>query len=328
MNIKKILVTGGAGLIGLEVCRQLCEAGHHVNLFDLGEQIDRVKMALPKKANIHFGSILDLSSLRASMQECDIVIHLAALLGVKRSEKNKLRCIEININGTKNVLDCAIQHNINKIVFASSSETYGEPLENPIKETSITQGKTIYAITKLAGEEMCKAYAQIYPINYTILRYFNCYGPYQTAQFVVPNFIKNVMKGKPPVIFGDGRQVRSYTFVSDTAEATILAALSDKTNGEIFNIGNGENPVSLKKLASLILRLNGQENELELEIRNNFENSDRTRDREIFERFCDSTKFMRLFEWNPKVSLEEGIKKVMDVGIIFDKWADLYDELT
>ena len=119
------------------------------------------------------------------MIDCDGVIHLAAYLGVRRTETNMLRCIEININGTKNVLDCAIQQKIKKS-SSPSSEVYGEPLENPITEESITQGKTVYAVTKLSGEELCKAYSQRYPdISFTILRYFNTYGPHQIAQFVV-----------------------------------------------------------------------------------------------------------------------------------------------
>ena len=154
------------------------------------------------------------------------------------------------------MLECAVQHRVRKVIFASSSEVYGEPLENPITEKSITQGKTVYAVTKLAGEELCIAFSQQFPLEYTILRYFNSYGPYQTAQFVITKFISNVLKGVPPIINGDGKQVRSYTYVIDTARATILAALSNKTNREILNIGSGETPVSLKELAEKIITLN------------------------------------------------------------------------
>ena len=115
---KKFIVTGGAGVIGLEVCRQLAALGHEVHMFDLGEQIKRVKNAIPEEVMTFYGSILDLSSLRAAMADCSIVIHLAATLGVRRAEADKLRCLEINIEGTKNVLDCAVQHRVKKFVFA------------------------------------------------------------------------------------------------------------------------------------------------------------------------------------------------------------------
>ena len=323
---KKIMVTGGAGLIGLEVCRQLSELGHKVHLCDFGEQIQRVRSVIPKEAKIFYGSILDLSSLREAIKDCEIVIHLAALLGVKRSEADKLRCIEININGTKNVLDCAVQQRVKKIVFASSSEVYGEPIKNPLTEQSITQGKTVYAVTKMAGEEMCKAYAQRYPIDFSILRYFNCYGPYQAAQFVISKFIRNVMQNKPPIIQGHGQQVRSYTYVSDTARATIKAAMNDQASNEIINVGNGNNPLNLNDLARLIIKIGKNGDLLEPVYRQDFNNCDRTKDREIFERYCDATKANKLLNWQAEVSLDEGIKRVFEVGVIFDRWENLFDE--
>src|SRR3989339_1669512 len=104
-NKKKMVITGGAGLVGLEVCKQLHELGHETRLFDLGEQILRVEKSIPPGVKIFYGSILDQGSLDEAMNGCDVVIHLAALLGVQRSEQNKLRCLEINIEGTKKVLD-------------------------------------------------------------------------------------------------------------------------------------------------------------------------------------------------------------------------------
>ena len=327
MNSKTIMVTGGAGLIGREVCKQLAGKGHTVHLFDLGEQIARVEDSLPKEnIKLFYGSVLDSTSLRSAMRHCDIVIHLAALLGVNRSEKEKLHCIEINIEGTKKVLDCIVHQGVEKIVFASSSEVYGEPIENPITEESITQGKTVYAVTKLAGEELCKAYAQIYPVNYTILRYFNCYGPYQVAQFVIMKFINNVMNNKPPVIYGSGKQVRSYTYVSDTAGATVMAALSTKANNDLFNVGNGDEPISIVKLANLVIEIGAKKGKLKPEYRRNFKDCDRKQEREIYERFCTAKKVRKVLGWKPKVSLVSGIKKVFDSGVMFDKWANLYDE--
>ena len=323
---KKIIVTGGAGLIGIEVCKQLDALGHEVHLFDLGEQIKRVEDEIPKNVKIYYGSIIDTSSLRNAMADCNILIHLAALLGVKRSEADKLRCLEINVDGTKNVLDCAIQHKIEKIVFASSSEVYGEPIENPITESTVTQGKTIYAITKLVGEEMCKAYAQKYLINFTILRYFNCYGPFQTAQFVISKFIKRTMSNLDPNINGNGEQIRSYTYVSDTARATILSCFNEKTNNEVINIGNGNQPISLIDLAENIIKWSGKEGKIEPKFIKSFDNADRNQEREIFERFCDSSKAKKLLNWEAEVSLEEGVKNILKSGKIFDRWENLYDE--
>lgn len=313
-------------MIGFEVSRQFNNLGYEVHLFDLGEQIMRMKQFIPAGIKVFYGSILDSASLRAAMAGCEIVIHLGALLGVKRSESEKLRCLEVNIEGTKKVLECAVQEMVKKIVFASSSEVYGEPLKNPISEIDITQGKTVYAVSKLAGEELCKGYNQKYPLDFTILRYFNCYGPFQTAQFVLAKFIVNVMKGERPVVFGGGRQIRSYTYVSDTAKATILAALNDKSNSEIINIGNSREPISIFNLAKLIIKVGNKENILEPKVIPDFINSDRSKEREIVNRWCNADKAFQILGWKSEVSLEEGIKKVFENGRLFDRWENVYDE--
>jgi len=321
-KFKKVLVTGGAGCIGIQVCKELSKRDIPVCLFDLPEQVSCVEKYIPRGINVHYGSILDCSSLRDAVAGCDAIIHLAAYLGVRRTEINRLRCIEININGTKNVLDCAIQHRVKKIVFASSSEVYGEPLENPVTEDSYTQGKSVYAISKLAGEELCKAYFQRYPeFSYVILRYFNTFGPFQIAQFVIPKFIRNVIEGKPPIIYGDGKQIRSYCYASDTAWATVEALLSTKANGEIFNIGNSNNPISLSDLAHTVIRVCGKDGKIRPKYQKKFINTDRSEDREVFTRYCDAKKARKILGYVPKVSLEEGIKKVIKHGIISPKWA-------
>ena len=320
-SFEKVLVTGGGGCIGVQVCFELIRRGIEVQLFDLHEQLLYVDTLVPPNTKIHYGSILDLSSLRDAMSDCDAVIHLAAYLGVRRTESNRLRCIEININGTQNVLDCAVQHNIKKIIFASSSEVYGEPFENPVKETIPTHGKTVYAVSKLAGEELCKAYAQRWPeLRYSILRYFNTYGPFQIAQFVIPKFIRNCMEGKPPIIYGNGDQKRSYCYSSDTAWATVEALFNKKADGEIFNIGKSRNPISLSKLANLVIEVCGKQKTLEPKYEKNFFNTDRSKEREIYERFCSTSKAKKILNFQPRVTLREGIKKVMEHGVIFPKW--------
>lgn len=318
---KNVLVTGGVGCIGMYVCKELLRRGINVHLFDLPEQIANVKDSIALGTKVHNGSILDCSSLRDAMADCDGIIHLAAYLGVRRTETNRLRCIEININGTKNVLECAIQHRVKKIIFASSSEVYGEPIENPLTEDSITQGKTVYAISKLAGEELCKAYAQRYhDISYTILRYFNTFGLFQIAQFVIPKFIRNVKENRAPIIYGDGMQKRSYCYAGDTARATVEALISSKVDGEILNIGNSQSPVNLIDLANMIIRMCGKEGKIVPEFQRSFQKTDRLLHREIFERFCNTAKAHELLGFVPEVSLEEGIKIVLEKGNIYPRW--------
>ena len=328
-----VLVTGGAGCIGIQVCRELDRRGIEVHLLDLGEQIARVRHALPPKTKVFYGSILDVSSIREAMDGCGAVIHLAALLGVRRTEVNRLRCLEINVDGTKRVLDCAIQHRIKRLVFASSSEVYGEPIENPITEETITQGKTVYAVSKLAGEELCIGYAQRYPeFEHVILRFFNAYGPYQAAQFVLPKFIQNAMTGKPIVINGSGEQIRSYCYSEDTGRGVVEALLRPEAVGQVINLGNSDRPISIKELADLVVAASGSPS-VDIRYAGDFQGTDRHASREIHRRYCSGEKAKRLLGFESRVSLEEGIRRIIEMNSIFEKWEStelpyLIDEMT
>jgi UDP-glucose 4-epimerase len=206
-------------------------------------------------------------------------------------------------------------------VFASSSEVYGEPLVNPISETDITQGKTVYAVSKLAGEEITKSYNLEFPhLNYTILRYFNTYGPHQIAQFVIPKFIRNAMADQPPVIYGNGKQERSYNFSRDTARATVDALYSIKCDREVLNIGNSSTLISLRDLGQLVIDLCGKKQSLNIVVKNNFEGTDRGADREIYSRWCNTEKAKKLINYEPKTSLEDGIREVIESGTIEPAW--------
>ena len=138
--------------------------------------------------------------------------------------------------------------------------------------------------------------------------------------FVIPKFIRNCMDGSPPVIYGDGDQVRSYCYSSDTAWATIEALLSEEADGEIMNIGNSENRTSLSSLANLIIRACGKQETLKPEYQRQFSKTDRSLDREIFERYCNISKAKGLLGFMPLVSLQEGIQKVLEHGVILPKW--------
>lgn len=322
MSFKKVLVTGGAGCIGVEVCKDLILRGVEVVLYDIGEQIEVSSIQPTPGLTIFPGSIMDKTSLRDAITGCDGVIHLAAHLGVSRTEANKLRCLEINIDGTKNVLDIAARTNkVKKFIFASSSEVYGEPLHNPISESEITQGKTLYAVSKLAGEELVKAFSYEYKnFDYSILRYFNTYGPNQVAQFVIPKFIYRVQNGKSPIINGDGSQTRSYNFSIDTAKATVDSLISDKTNSITMNIGNCDEPISLIDLAKLVINILGKNETISPIVNQNFDNTDRVSDREINNRFCDTTLAKSLINYKSSTSLKSGIKAVIDSDSISPSW--------
>lgn len=303
---KKCLITGGAGMIGLATAKLLLQKGFEVHIFDLVEQISRTQKKIPSEIKIHTGSILDYNSLKKSINKCDIVFHFAAMLGVAKTENDKYSCLNINTNGTYNTLLASVKNSVKRFIFASSSEVYGEPLKNPITETQITQGKTIYGITKLMGEQQCIAFKQKFGLDYTILRFFNTYGPSQKDNFAITKFINLAKKNKTIIINGNGNQLRSYMYVSDAANASIKASISNKCKNQILNIGNGRENISLVNLVKLIsktLCIN-----IKFKLDKKFSNTDRTINREIFKRYCSSKKAHRLLNWKPKIKLIQGIR--------------------
>ncbi len=323
---KRVVITGGAGLIGRETTRKFVLSGYDVVCFDLSEQIARNKEFFAEfsdKGSLRLaqGSILDRNEVRNVMQGADVVIHLAAMLGVKKTEDNKLGCIEVNINGTDNILDAAVTHGVKKFVFASSSEVYGEPDSNPISETHDTKGKTVYAITKLAGEELTKGYNQMYPdMDYTIVRFFNTYGEGQVAQFVLTKWVSSVLEGKNPVVYGDGQQTRSYGHLDDVTDGVRSIVESPVTNGKVYNLGNSTQVMTLTSLAQRVIDIVAPDKGLEVEILGNFDGADRHHEREIYLRYCDTSLAKKDFGYDPKITIDEGIRRIAAQAIIHHDW--------
>lgn len=314
---KRILITGGGGFIGSAMVRSLVKQGLKVRAFDLPVQLS--KNQLPKDAEIYKGSILDKNDVTNALHGCDYVIHLAAMLGVKRTEMKRLDTLNVNILGTINILDECIKEKIKKVVFTSSSEVYGDQTKIPISEENHLHPKSIYAVTKLAGEEYIRAYKDRYGLEYTIVRFFNVYGPRQVAEFVMPRFIRWTLDNEPPKIYGNGDQIRSFCYVDDIVKGTILALINKNANSEIINIGNDKEPISIRDLAYKVISLAQKELEPEyLDI----DNSDRTAEREILRRIPDISKARQVLGYEPDVPLSVGILKVMEYRNIEKTWFD------
>ena len=322
----RVVVTGGAGFIGREAIRKFVAAGYDVLCFDLAEQISRHKAILNEIGELGcltlaHGSILDRNSLRNAMDGADIVIHLAAMLGVKKTEDNKLGCIEVNITGTDNVLAAAATHGVKKFIFASSSEVYGEPDTNPITELQTTKGKTVYAVTKIAGEELTKGYNQRYPsMDFTIIRFFNTYGEGQVAQFVLAKWVMNALQGINPVVYGDGNQTRSYGHVDDVTKGVQMIIENKKSNGKTYNLGNSTQVRTLKELAQQVIDIVAPNKDLKVEVLGNFDGADRIPEREIHIRYCDTSYANRELGYEPKITVEEGIRRIAAQVKIHSDW--------
>ena len=188
----KILITGGGGFIGKSLIKNLLSENMKIRIFD----IIKSNYSNELIENNYVGSILDPYELTKAIRGCDYVVHLAASLGVQNTETNRLQCLFINIQGIINVLEACAKENIKKIIFASSSEVYGEQNTISIAEDAPLNPKSNYAVSKLAGEEYVRAYAEAYGFEYNVIRFFNVYGINQRPDFVLPSFINNIKKIK------------------------------------------------------------------------------------------------------------------------------------
>lgn len=326
---KKILITGGGGMIGLALAENLLRHGHAVRCFDLAEQFLRREDEVRRlhalgDFEVRVGTIMDRWSIALAAKGTDAVVHLAAMLGVKRTEDNRLLCMDINVNGTDNVLNACAQNRIGQIVLASSSEVYGEPTRNPVTEDVETKGKTVYAVSKLAAEELVKGYAQLNPeLGYTIIRFFNTYGEGQVAQFVLSRFVKRVLDGKNPVVYGDGWQKRSFCHVTDAVDGVRAALENPIARNRVYNIGNSSEVYAMREAAQLVIDTLAPDKGLAVDLVA-FDRSDRERAREIFERYCDTTRAAAELGYAPKVTLAEGIRRIAAAPEIHDDWANRF----
>lgn len=292
----KILVTGGNGFIGHTLVRHLLNEGNEVKVID----IKPIKFTHPK---LEFVKKSVLEDIRWEMRDCDAVYHLAAELGVISSDRRPLNTLAVNIDGTVNVFRCALGTGVKKIVYTSSSEVYGEAREIPLKEDSPKSPVSIYGVSKLAAEMYAKGYVQEYGMDINPVRLFNVYGPGQGFDWVMPIFIQKVLNNEEPVVFGDGSQVRCFTYIADIVSG-IEAVMKKGLKGEAYNIANTDQ-ITMKELAELIIRISGKKLNPKIA---GFGKETRAREREIMTRVPSIEKLKKL-GWKPQVNAEEGIKK-------------------
>jgi len=299
----KIVITGGAGFIGSNLAEELSKEKE--NKVIIVDDLSTGKLRNIKSLNIEFvkGSITNLNLLKRIFKDANYVFHQAAIASVQKSIEDPKRTNEVNVKGTLNVLIAARDREVKKVIYASSSAIYGDTPELPKKEDMIPNLLSPYAVTKLLSEYYCKVFNEVYGLKTISLRYFNVYGqrqdPFSDYAAVIPRFIDRVLENKPPMIYGDGEQTRDFIFVKDVVRTNILAMGNDATG--IYNITNG-NSISINELANMIMKLIGK----------NFTPIyNDPRDGDIIHSIGDVSKAKKDLGYEPRYSLEEGLKRTI-----------------
>lgn len=260
-KIRKALVTGGAGFIGSHLVDSLINQGVEVISFDDYSAGKKSNLDHLRKNDLFtdfVGDITKVDDLRSAMKGVDTVFHQAAS---KKTVcmRDPSRDLEVNGGGALRLLQMAMEQGVEKFVHASTGSVYGEPILFPQTETHRLQPTSYYGVSKLAGESYVKTFAHLYGLDTTVLRYFHAYGPRQESSNVggvVSIFLKAALKNLPLTIHGDGKQVRSFTWVGDIVQANILAATNSIAKNKTYNCASGIN-VTIEELASMVLSQTG-----------------------------------------------------------------------
>jgi UDP-glucose 4-epimerase len=257
----KVLVTGGAGFIGSHIVRRMLDLDHEVVVLDNFSTGRRSNLdAVLSDIDVSEGDVGCLEHVEQAVAGCDAVFHQAALPSVPRSIADPLSSHQANATGTLNVLVAARDAGARRVVMASSSSVYGSVPDLPKRESMPTLPMSPYAVSKLAAESYCRSWFDLYGLETVALRYFNVFGPRQDPlsayAAVVPRFIAAYAAGEPPVIFGDGKQSRDFTYIDNVLDANIGALESPAAPGRVYNVACNDS-VTLNELADELRELMG-----------------------------------------------------------------------
>jgi len=306
----KILITGGAGFIGSHLCDKYVEAGHNVLCLDnfmTGNILNIRPLIHKRNFKLINGDIRDFDLMEKIMPEVDVIFHLAAQIHVDRSVVEPKATYEINVIGTQNVLESARMYDVKKIIYASTSEVYGSAQYAPIDEKHPLEAPHPYGASKIAADRMCYSYLQTYGMNIVIMRLFNVFGPRQKDigyGGVISIFTRRILNNMPPIIYGDGKQTRDYTYITDAVKAYDLVLKNNKPINEPINFGTGKE-VSIINLAEMILDLTGKNGGLKpVHVE--------PRIGEVKRLIADATKAKKLLGWSPKYDFKKGLKEFIE----------------
>jgi nucleoside-diphosphate-sugar epimerase len=302
----RVLITGACGFIGSHLTRRLVAEGADVHAMtsEVSSVFPRRLLDLRGKVAMHEGNLMDRSAMDAIVRAArpSHIFHLGAYTHVGKSWQRVDECIQANIQGTTNLLQALAETGYERFVNTGTSEIYGD-IDVPFREDAIVNPISPYSVSKYSAERFCRLFQRAYGWPIVLLRPFNAYGPAQSPDRVIPEIIVRALR-KEELAMTQGRQTREFNYVEDLAEGFMLAATTPGIEGEIFNIGGGEE-ISMRDVATLILDVMG--NPIEARF-----GALPERPTEIMRMYCDSSKARERLGWTPKHSLREGVSKTIE----------------
>lgn len=308
---KKIFITGGAGFIGSYLAESLAKDNKIVIYDNFHRNALRfTNLAKNPRVKLIKADILDQNALTEAIDDCNIVIHAAAIAGVENVINTPLKTLEINLMGTYNLLRAinGQSRKIEKFVFFSTSEVYGPFVYQAEEDSMTTQGKVsqqrwAYSTSKIAGEHWTYAYYKQYKLPIVIIRPFNVYGPRQIGESAIHKFTIRAIQNKPLEIYGSGNQIRAWCYIDDMIQGTLLAIRNQRSTGEIYNLGNPEGTITVLELAKKIKKMARSSSPLIFKERHY---------PDIELRIPSIIKAQKELGYKPKVDLDEGIDRTIN----------------
>jgi NAD dependent epimerase/dehydratase len=308
----KVLITGAGGFIASHLTEALLHSGHTVRALvhynsraDWGH-LEEVPSDLRRNLDVRLGDVTDPYLMKDLVAGSEIVFHLAALIGIPYSYNAPASYLTTNVGGTLNVLEACRGAGVQRLIVTSSSEVYGTARYVPIDESHPLQAQSPYAASKIAADKLAESYFCSYNLPVVILRPFNTYGPRQSARAVIPTVLAQALTGAKEVHLGNLEPRRDLTFIEDTARAFILAAEAPNIEGRTIHFGQGK-AISMGELAQRCVELVGSDARVVI-----VAERQRPEKSEVGALMCDASGARQLLGWEPKVSLDQGLRRTAD----------------
>jgi NAD dependent epimerase/dehydratase len=306
---RRVLVTGGEGFIGSHLVERLVHEGAEVRTLVQYNAFGRfgwLDPAVHVEVRVIPGDVRDAGRVGEAVDGCEVVFHLAALIGIPYSYVAPESYVQVNVEGTSNVALACRTTGVSRLVHTSTSETYGSALRVPIDEDHPLRPQSPYSASKIGGDMMALSYWHAFELPVAVVRPFNTYGPRQSTRAVIPTILTQLHGGATEIRLGATAPTRDFNYVDDTVSGFLAVAACDRAVGSVVNIGSGRE-VSIGDLVALLVRTTGSSAEVVVD-------PDRVRPAgsEVDRLLCDNTRAREWAGWTPEVSLEEGLRRTSD----------------